>query len=76
MYGDNQTLAVKAGQWVTQDQVTDTSGTSPNNDTAGLYFELWELWQEGEAENPSLWLISPLICQFLNKLKLLAHSYR
>jgi len=49
-------LAVEAGQWVARDEVIATTGTSPNSNAAGLYFELR---QEGQAENPTQWLISP-----------------
>ena len=53
LYGSNQSLAKRAGEWVDKGEVIATSGDNGIINRPGLYFEIRH---RGEAQNPSSWL--------------------
>lgn len=53
LYGANQGLAKAAGDWVDAGDILATSGSGPDRNTPGLYFEIRH---HGAAQDPLHWL--------------------
>ena len=53
LYGHNEALYKDVGEWVEQNEVIATTGSSGGQQQSGLYFEIR---QNGKPRNPRLWL--------------------
>ena len=53
LYGHNEALAVRGGDWVDAGEVLARSGISSSDSAAGLYFEIR---RNGEPQDPTAWL--------------------
>lgn len=53
LYGRNEALSAKAGDWVDAGDILATSGLGGDNNTPGLYFEIR---RNGQALDPADWL--------------------
>ncbi|HJO12864.1 MAG: peptidoglycan DD-metalloendopeptidase family protein [Gammaproteobacteria bacterium] len=53
LYGANQSLLNKAGDWVNTGDAIATAGDSGNRDQVALYFEIR---LRGQAQDPAIWL--------------------
>ena len=56
LYGHNQSLYKKPGEWVAAGERIATVGNSGGNARTGLYFEIRK---QGKPVNPSIWCVRP-----------------
>ncbi len=56
LYGHNQSLYKKPGEWVAAGERIATVGNSGGNTRTGLYFEIRK---QGKPVNPSIWCVKP-----------------